>query len=56
MENNFYHYIYPKYSLVSLQLMNTIKTGIMTNSRFAKAAEHNATSERISVERSGGGV
>ena len=56
MANNFCQDFYPLFSLVSLQLMNTIKTGIMTNSRFAKAAEHNATSERISVERSGGGV
>lgn len=39
-----------------LQLMNLIKTGILTNSRFAKAAELSASSERISVERSGGGV
>lgn len=40
-----------------LQLMNLIKTGTLTNSRFAKAAEHSAsTTERISVERSGGGV
>lgn len=39
-----------------LQLMNLIKSGNLTNSRFAKAAELSASSERISVERSGGGV
>ncbi|KAL4216955.1 glycerol-3-phosphate dehydrogenase [Mactra antiquata] len=39
-----------------LQLMNMIKLGTLSNSRFAKAAEMNLDVERISVERSGGGV
>ncbi|WAR11001.1 GPDM-like protein [Mya arenaria] len=38
------------------QLMNYIKKGSVTNSRFAKAAELAEDVEKISVERSGGGV
>ncbi|XP_060562820.1 glycerol-3-phosphate dehydrogenase, mitochondrial-like isoform X4 [Ruditapes philippinarum] len=38
-----------------LQLMNRLRLGSVTNSRFAKAAEL-SSGERISVERSGGGV
>ena len=36
--------------------MSALKLGKVTNSRFAKAAEMNEGTERISVERSGGGV
>ena len=44
------------YVYVYFQLMNALKTGSVTNSRLAKAAELSKDKERISVERSGGGV
>ncbi|KAK3595397.1 hypothetical protein CHS0354_008830 [Potamilus streckersoni] len=40
-----------------LQLMSALKSGTMTNSRFARAAEMNEELQKqISVERSGGGL
>lgn len=40
--------------LFFFQLMSALKSGAVANSRFAMAAE--LSSEKISVDRSGGGV
>ena len=38
------------------QLTSALKSGTVSNSRFAKAVEKSSESETIPVERSGGGV